>query len=79
LRNIPTCVLSATNQIVEKEPYTAYLIQRLDAIGKELDYWEQEFLVSVTHQFFDDNKEMSTKQLLRLEQICKRYYWYHRV
>jgi hypothetical protein len=64
---------TASNElIIERDCYVAALIQALDRIGWSLGEWEQEFLVSVTEQFFDEGKELSTKQLLRLEIICRQ-------
>ena len=66
-------LLSVSNQIVEKAPYTAALIQALDRIGAKLIQSDQDFLYGISERFFTYGIELSTKQLLRLEETYKLY------
>jgi len=57
----------------DRDCYSAALIQALDQIGQQLELWEQEFIVSVTEQFFELGYELSPKQLLKLEEVWRRH------
>lgn len=54
-----------------RDCYIASLIQALDEVGERLSDWQQEFLVSIEVQFYEEQRELSIKQLLKLEEIWR--------
>jgi hypothetical protein len=58
----------------DRDCYIACLIQALDEVGERLDDWQQEFLVSVEVQFYEEQRELSIKQLLKLEEIWRAFH-----